>query len=209
MIWAFLGIGCFLIQTVPNYPWLGTVLLHERNIISGIKGGDMLLSNIITGTPIWVWGVFAVLVTTGVNALRDREMDIKGLFIMPLFFLLWGGTSVINELAFLFWGLAAMLVGLIAGYGAGWFFSSVRPQLKHKEGTNLIIWPGTPWVIVFVIITFFIKYTLNVFLNMEPGLRFSLWFNVIFGVLSGLISGVLWGRTLNLYLTYRQASSYG
>ncbi|HEH9425696.1 TPA: hypothetical protein SIA32_000876 [Aeromonas sobria] len=164
----------------------------------------MLLSNIITGTPIWVWGLFAVLVTTGVNALRDREMDIKGLFIMPLFFLLWGAISVIDQLTFLFWGLAAMLVGVMAGYWTGWCLSSGGPQLRNKEGTNLIILPGTPLVITFVIITFIIKYTFNVFLNVEPGLKFSLWFNVFFGFLSGLISGFLWGRILNLYLTYRQ-----
>lgn len=169
----------------------------------------MLLLNILADTPVWVWALFAFLIATGINALRDREMNVKGLFIMPLFFLLWGGISVIDELAFLFWGLAAMLVGLMAGYWTGWCLSSGGPQLRNKEGTNLIILPGTQWVIFFVIITFIIKYTLNIFLNMEPELRFSLWFNVVFGVLSGVISGVLWGRTLNLYLTYRQANSCG
>ncbi|UBH28831.1 DUF6622 family protein [Aeromonas enteropelogenes] len=167
----------------------------------------MLFLNIVAETPVWVWILFAFLVTTGINALSDREMDIKGLFIMPLFFLLWGGITVIDELSFLFWGLAAMLVGVMAGYGSGWYFASSGPQLKNKNGTNLIIWPGTPWVIVFVIITFIIKYTLNIFLNMEPELRFSLWFNIVFGFLSGLISGVLWGKTLSLYLKYRQTKS--
>lgn len=169
----------------------------------------MFILNVVTETPLWVWILFAFLITIGINALRDREMNIRGLFIMPLFFLLWGGISVIDELAFLFWGLVAMSVGLLLGYGAGWSLSRGGRQLKSKEGSHLIIWPGTPWIIIFVIITFITKYTLNAFLNIEPELKFSLWFNIVFGVLSGLISGVLWGRTLNLYLTYRQANLCG
>lgn len=169
----------------------------------------MLILNVVTETPLWVWILFSFLVGIGINALRDREMSIRGLFIMPLFFLLWGGISVIDELTFLYWGLVAMSVGGLLGYGAGWWLSSSGPQLKRKEGTNLIIWPGSRWLIVFVIITFITKYTLNVILSIEPELMSSLRFNVVFGVLSGFISGLLWGRTLNLYLTYRQANSCG
>ncbi|MFM4952535.1 DUF6622 family protein [Aeromonas dhakensis] len=168
----------------------------------------MSILNILTETPLWVWILFSFLVGIGINALRDREMSIRGLFIMPLFFLLWGGISVIDELTFSYWGLVAMSVGGLLGYGIGWCLSSSGPQLKRKEGTNLIIWPGSRWLIVFVIITFITKYTLNVILNVEPELMSSFWFNVVFGVLSGVISGVLWGRTLSLYFNYRKANSY-
>ncbi|WP_279503578.1 hypothetical protein [Aeromonas veronii] len=71
----------------------------------------MLILNVVTETPLWVWILFSFLVGIGINALRDREMSIRGLFIMPLFFLLWGGISVIDELTFLYWGLVAMSVG--------------------------------------------------------------------------------------------------
>ncbi len=177
---------------------------HLMTLFYFFKDDDMLLLQIVTETPIWVWILFAFLITTGINALSDRETNIEGLFIMPLFFLLWGGFTVIDNLAFLFWGFASMMSGVIAGSYIGWCHFSDGPQLKRKEGTHLIIWPGTSWALVFVIITFIIMYALNAFLNMEPYLRFSLWFNIIFGVSSGLISGVLWGRTVNLYLTYRK-----
>lgn len=164
----------------------------------------MYFVNIIVGTPIWVWIVFVFLITKGASALNDREMEIKHLFIMPLFFLLWGGLSVVYDLAFSLRGLAAMLVGLLIGCGCGWCIWSRGPQLKSKEGSDLIIWPGTSWIMTFVMIAFIIKYALNVSLNIDPELRGSLYFNLIFGLLSGLISGVLWGRTLNLYFTFRQ-----
>lgn len=169
-----------------------------------VNGNHMLLLNIITETPIWVWILFVFLVTTGINGLSDREINVNYLFIMPLFFLIWGGINVIYDLAFPYRGLAAMLVGLMAGYATGWWLWRGGPQLKSKDGTNLIILPGTPWLIVFVVITFIIKYILILFLNIEPDLSFSLSFNLLFGVLNGLISGVLWGHTLNLYFTYRK-----
>lgn len=164
----------------------------------------MSFVNIITGTPIWVWILFVFLITNGMRALNDREMEIKHLFIMPLFFLLWGGISVIYDLAFSLWGLAAMLAGLVIGCGCGWCIWSRGPQLKSKKGSDLIIWPGTSWILIFVIISFIINYTLNVSLNIVQELRGSLSFNLVFGSLSGLISGVIWGRTLNLYFMFRQ-----
>ena len=97
-----------------------------------------------------------------------------------------------------------MVVGLVLGCGCGWGILSRGPQLKSKEGSDLIIWPGTSWVIIFVMIAFITKYTLNAFLNVDPELRGSLSFNLLFGFLSGLISGVLWGRTLNLYFIVKQ-----
>ncbi|MDX7899255.1 DUF6622 family protein [Aeromonas media] len=168
----------------------------------------MYFVNVIVGTPIWVWIVFVFLIIKGVRALNDREMEIKNLFIMPLFFLLWGGLSVVHDLAFSLWGLAAMLVGLVIGCGCGWCFWRRGPQLKSKEGSNSIIWPGTSWVIKFVMIAFVIKYVLSFSLNIDPDLRDSLYFNLIFGLLSGLISGVLWGRTLNLYFTFSQTKQH-
>ena len=80
----------------------------------------MLLLNILAETPLWVWILFSFLVLIGVNALSDRETNIEGLFIMPLFFLLWGGFTVIDNLAFLFWGFASMMSVVIAGSYIGW-----------------------------------------------------------------------------------------
>lgn len=164
----------------------------------------MSFLEIIIGTPAWVWVLFSFLMAKGISALNDREMKIKHLFVMPLVFLLWGGASVGYELTFLFWGLTAMLWGLLIGCGCGWCILSRGPQLKSQEGSDLIIWPGTSWLIVFIITSFITKYLLNVCLNIRPELRGELSFNLMFGFLSGLISGVLWGKMLNLYFTFKQ-----
>jgi len=164
----------------------------------------MSLVNILTGTPVWVWILFVFLIARGANALSDREMEVKRLFLLPLVFLFWGGSGVINDLDFPHWGLVSMVVGLIIGCGVGWSLWRSGPRLKIKEGTDLIVRPGTPLTLIFIVIAFITKFTLIVFLNVEPGLRSSFDFNLVFGLLSGVIDGVFWGGTLNLYLTFRQ-----
>lgn len=167
----------------------------------------MSFIEIVVGTPAWVWVLFVFLMANGIRALNDRVIEIKSLFIMPLVFLLWGGVSVSYELTFFFWGGTAMLWGLLIGFGFGWRVLSRGPQLKSKEGSDLIIWPGTSWPIIFMIIAFITNYTFNICINISPELRAVLSFNILFGFLSGLNSGVIWGKILNLYLTFKHGKA--
>ncbi len=165
---------------------------------------NMSLFNILTGTPLWVWILLIFLITMGIGALKDREMGVNRLFLLPLIFLFLGGSDVINELAFPRWGAISMLAGLMIGVGVGWLLWRAAPRLKIKEGTDLIIRPGTPLPLIFILITFVIKFTLIVFLKVEPDLKYAFDFNLLFGLLSGFTGGVFWGGTLNLYITFRK-----
>ncbi len=166
---------------------------------------NMSLLTILTGTPVWVWILLVFLIARGINALNDREMEVKRLFLLPLIFLFWGGSGVINELAFPHWGMVSMLAGLLIGGSVGWLLWRSGPRLKIKEGTDLIIRPGTPLTLIFIIVAFATKFALIFFLNVEPDLKYAFNFNLMFGLLSGIIDGVFWGGTLNLYFTPRQA----
>jgi len=112
---------------------------------------------------------------------------------------------VINELAFPHWGMVSMLAGLLIGGSVGWLLWRSGPRLRIKEGTDLIIRPGTPLTLIFIIVAFATKFALIFFLNVEPDLKYAFNFNLMFGLLSGIIDGVFWGGTLNLYFTPRQA----
>ncbi|MBX4336537.1 DUF6622 family protein [Bartonella raoultii] len=164
----------------------------------------MSLFNILTGTPLWAWILLIFLITRGISALKDREMKVNRLFLLPLIFLFLGASDVINKLAFQGWGAISMLAGLMIGIGVGWLLWRTTPRLKIKEGTDLIIRPGTPLTLIFILIAFFIKFTLIVFLKVEPDLKYAFDFNLLFGLLSGFTDGVLWGGTLNLYRTFRK-----
>lgn len=48
---------------------------------------NMSLFNILTGTPLWVWILLIFLIAWGIIALKDREMGVYRLFLLPLVFL--------------------------------------------------------------------------------------------------------------------------
>ncbi|EJF78237.1 hypothetical protein [Bartonella birtlesii] len=164
----------------------------------------MSLSNIMTGTPKWAWILLIFLIVRGIIALKDREVKVYRLFLLPLVFLFLGVSDVIKELAFPVWGAIAMFGGLMIGVGVGWLLWHAIPRLKIKQGTDLIILPGTPLTLTFILIAFVIKFILIVFLKVEPDLKYAFDFNLLFGLLSGLTDGVFWGGTLNLYITFRK-----
>ncbi|WP_273719141.1 MULTISPECIES: DUF6622 family protein [Bartonella] len=164
----------------------------------------MSLFNILTGPPLWVWILLIFLIARGIIALKDREMKVYRLFLLPLVFLFLGASDVINQLAFPRWGAIAMLGGLMIGVGVGWLLWRATARLKIKEGTDFIIRPGTPLTLIFILITFVIKFTLIVFLNVKPDLKYTFDFNLLFGLLSGFTDGVFWGGTLNLYIAFRK-----
>ncbi|WP_208438568.1 hypothetical protein [Bartonella grahamii] len=164
----------------------------------------MSLFNILTGTPLWAWILLIFLIARGIIALKDREMKVNRLFLLPLVFLFLGASDVIKELAFRGWGAIAMLGGLMIGFGVGWLLWRATPRLKIKEGTDLIIRHGTPLTLIFILIAFVIKFILIVFLNIEPDLKYVFDFNLLFGLLSGFTDGVFWGGTLNLYIAFRK-----
>ncbi|WP_375660721.1 hypothetical protein [Bartonella sp. CL71SXKL] len=165
---------------------------------------NMSLFNILTGTPLWAWILLIFLIARGIIALKDRETKVYRLFLLPLVFLFLGASDVINQLAFPRWGAIAMLAGLMIGFGVGWLLWRATPRLKIKEGTDLIILPGTRLTLIFILIAFVIKFTLIVFLKIEHDLKYAFDFNLLFGLLSGFTGGVFWGGTLNLYITFRK-----
>lgn len=60
-------------------------MVHKSNAMVH----NMSLFNILTGTPLWVWILLIFLITMGIGALKDREMGVNRLFLLPLIFLFW------------------------------------------------------------------------------------------------------------------------
>ena len=57
----------------------------------------MLVFDILSHTPVWVWVLFAYLVSRGVVALREREMQPGRALIVPIVFLVWGLAGLLES----------------------------------------------------------------------------------------------------------------
>lgn len=81
-----------------------------------------MLIDILRGTPVWVFILFAWLLWNGIAQLRVREISIRRMWITPLIFIIWGLSAFAGRhdalSALLPWMLAA-LVGVPLGMRFG------------------------------------------------------------------------------------------
>tara|TARA_B110000977_G_C11051607_1_gene482558 strand:- start:1765 stop:2037 length:273 start_codon:yes stop_codon:yes gene_type:complete len=71
------------------------------------------MSEILTGTPLWVWPLFILLVVLGLRARHERMVPIVMFYALPLL-----GLSALNAVAGLSAGAVIWVVFVLA-YGAG------------------------------------------------------------------------------------------
>ncbi len=174
-------------------------------LLPGRYLGDLLWQSmpghILAGTPVWVWGLLAVLVLAGLSQTRQRSAGLARVALMPLGmagFSLYGAVSAFGAsttvlVAWLFaCELAAVLV-LLAKTN-----TEARNQARYDTDRRQFELPGS-WVPMALILgIFLIKYAVGVSLNMAPALKTNPDFTLAVVLLSGLFSGIFAGRTLRL-----------
>ena len=75
---------------------------------------------IVIHTPIWVWGLYAVLLFLGYQRTRDSTVPLYRVLILPL---VVAGLAIATCITGGMAGLPAMLTGLSVGSAAGWYGS--------------------------------------------------------------------------------------
>jgi hypothetical protein len=96
-----------------------------------------MLQQIITHTPVYVWAILAVLVWRGLAALRERELSVRSLFIVPLVMLALSLQDLVakfgqSALAFGAWAVAAAATALLV-----WRFGRSRTAPGAARGNVL------------------------------------------------------------------------
>ena len=169
-----------------------------------------MLNQIISHTPTYVWVILAVLVYRGVAAMRDQEMDVSKMFILPAIMLVLAVQDIIGKfgvsvLALACWGIAA--VGTVALVHR---FSATRVVAGIKPGSVMV--RGSVLPLASMMSIFMLKYCASVAVVMVPTLRFDVLFTVtlcaLFGVLNGYFFGRL-ARDLRAYQGFSHAAIIG
>jgi hypothetical protein len=121
--------------------------------------------DILTHTPLWVFGVFALLLSGGIRAMAQRKIRLHRLMITPVIFLGWGLSTLISQGDPMLAGL--WLAGALAG--AGLAFSLPRPvPIGVDRGCYAMELPGSAAPLVRVLLLFIAKYGLGVAMAIRP-----------------------------------------
>ena len=163
-----------------------------------------LLTQILTHTPAYVWGLLAALLALGWLQSRTRQLRPAQVAALPLALTglgLWSMTPgfVVNPVLGLLW-LAALALGAMGGRltpqapGTAWLPQAGRFHL-----------PGSWIPMAFIIVIFMLRYAYGVASAMHPDLRADLAVQLPLAGVFGVLAGLSIGRALGLMRLMRSA----
>ena len=168
-------------------------MMHILNVIIGI----------ISGTPLWVWAIFAYLIFIGIKSLDSQKIFLPRLLIIPVLMLgLRYKVFLLNDGIL---PLLYLLSGLVLGLGLG-IFSATVTKIKQTQKYLTIELPGSPAMLIILILFFCEKYAFGYIQATNQVLAKSL---LIYDFsIGGLFSGYLLGKTIwFLYTSYTTKNS--
>lgn len=161
------------------------------------------LLQIVAGTPLWVWTLFALLVFLGLRALRPTA-PLWRIAILPTAFFVWGLAGVVASNGLLAQRAIPWLAALGAGTLIGWMIAARRP-IRADRTNHLVQVPGGAFTLVLGLLIFAIKYAFGVLHAIDPAAFADarLWVTEL--AVSGTLTGMFIGRFGGLWRQYRAA----
>jgi hypothetical protein len=159
--------------------------------------------SILQNTPVWAFGMFALLVVLGVQALGPGTIAVWRLLAVPLVFMVWGlitlaTRSFASPVLSLAW-----LIGGAAGLLLAWRVARLD-RLVVDRFRGVVLVPGSRVPLARNVIIFSVKYALAAAIAVSPEHRDSLllWNFAV----SGLMAGYFLGWLIRFALKYRMAA---
>ena len=162
--------------------------------------------DIITGTPLYVWLILALLVYRGVKRLYPRDVHLRAFVILPLLFLFLAG----HRLATLDY-THAVLVGLVGGLIVGALLTvMLRPQdrLSYGGGDRARV-EGEWHTLAMVLALFAALYAQNAGLAVNPALANNVPFMLAVNAVIGLATGFSTARAAAYLLKVKRLAKAG
>lgn len=147
----------------------------------------------LTGAPLWVWPLLALLIFVGIRSARQRTAPILMVYLMPLL----GLITVRSVMAFpdplVAWGL--FLLGYVGGVLTG--LKLQGNWLLDKMGRSVLL--AGEWFTLAVMMILFISNFVNGAVQaVNPDLYASASFIATFSMIVGWAGGTFLGRALHV-----------
>ena len=120
-----------------------------------------MLPAILAHTPWWVFAVLAVLILTGVQALRPRVVAVWRLLLVPAIFIGWGVISAVQRSAAAPALGADWIAAAILGTILGWATTLLAGYKFETNSWNVRV-PGSPVQLVRNVLIFVARYGIAV-----------------------------------------------
>lgn len=153
-----------------------------------------MLIQILSHTPLYVWAILAFLVWRGVAELREREIAISRMFVLPLVMLVLSLHDIALKFGFDATVLAAWMTAFAAAALLSWRFGRVRVAPGSAPGRVRVAGSVVPLLLMLSI--FALKYVTSVLLAVRPDLADQGMVVMAVCAMFGVFNGYFLGRLL-------------
>ncbi len=156
-----------------------------------------MLIQIVLHTPGWVWGLLAALVALGLSQVRDRELSVMRITLLPLGMIALSLSGVLTA----FGHFPVALGGWAAGLGVALTFARSLVAVRGARwlpASRAVHVPGSWLPLALIVALFAIKYAAGATLALHPTRAADPAFAGTLGVAYGLFSGLFLARGLGL-----------
>jgi len=162
-----------------------------------------MLTQILAGTPLWVFALFALLLWLGGRQLVAHDIALRRATILPFAMTalsIYGLLSVFSHqpVAVLGWAVAALMTGIAVLQRA------LPDSTRYDPAARRVHLAGTAVPLALMMGIFFTKYVVAVQIAMHPPLTGDRVFALCVGALYGAFSGMFAARGLRLWRLARR-----
>ena len=162
-----------------------------------------MLIQILSHTPLYVWAILGLLVWRGVVELREREVALRRMLVLPLVMLVLS----LHDMALKFGLTAATLLAWVLGCAAAALLAWKvgRSRIVSATAAGRVVLRGSAVPLAMMLAIFLTKYLTAVTLAIRPGSAGELALAIC--AVYGVFNGWFLGRLLRDVATVRAAVS--
>jgi hypothetical protein len=154
-----------------------------------------MIINILTHTPLWVWGLLALLIALGYSQTKTRQVGIARVALLPIVFTALALSSLYASFGANGAVFAAWAIGFIVAVAA----MQALPQSASYNANARDFTLAGSWIPLFVILTIFLsRYVIAVTFALSPQMKTQTMFGVGAGAVYGVLAAYFSGRALGL-----------
>ncbi len=165
---------------------------------------SVVISQVLTHTPHWVWVVLALITFIGLKQVADRVVTSRSLALAPVAlgaYSLWGAATAFGAHAEV---VAGWLIGVALVVAA---ILALAGQSKAQYlGSGRYAVQGSVWPLACMLSVFAVRYVSTVTLVMHPSWAHDTMFSLTMPMAYGALSGVFLARSLRILRSAPAAS---
>ncbi len=160
------------------------------------------MSPIVTGAPLWVWPLLALLIGMGLMSLTARRVPVWTLAILPALSLGLAAMRIAKMPSVATGAVVFLVCGALFLWSGVKIARSIEAAFDRAAGRLTL--PGSPFTLVFGLSVFSINYAFGVLFGFRPDLAADPVIALAPAMIGGVLSGFVLGRQGRLFLRYRR-----